>query len=109
MSVTNKTSELALIIVNHFESSRLDAEAIEPKLGLHKFTVGTSAPNMIAIQVPEVVQVGDYADKIYNFVDTMINEAGYEVTEPIAIHLYAPDQAHIEGRTLYPKSKKHLN
>jgi hypothetical protein len=109
MSVTNKTSELALIIVNEFESSRLNAESIDPKLGVHKFTIGTSAPNMIAIQVPEVVQVGDYADKIYNFIDTMIDEAGYEVTEPIAIHLYGPDQTHIVGRTLYPKSKKYAN
>jgi hypothetical protein len=103
MSVTNKTSELALIIVNEFESSRLNAESIDPKLGVHKFTIGTSAPNMIAIQV------GYYADKIYNFIDTMIDEAGYEVTEPIAIHLYGPDQTHIVGRTLYPKSKKYAN
>jgi hypothetical protein len=109
MPVTNKTSELALIIVNQFESSRLEAEAMDRKLRVHKFTIGTSAPNMIAIQVPEVVQVGDYAGKIYNFVDTMINEAEYEVTEPIAIHLYGRDQAHIVGRTLYPKSKKYVN
>jgi hypothetical protein len=26
------------------------------------------------------VQVGNYADRIYDFFDTMIDEAGYEVT-----------------------------
>jgi hypothetical protein len=109
MPVTNKTSELALIIVNQFENSRLEVEAIDPELGVPKFTIGTSAPNIIVIQVPKEAQEGDYTDRIYYLVDSIIEEAGYKVTEPIEIYIYGPDQAPIDGRTLYPKSKKHVN
>lgn len=62
MTVTNKTSELALIIVNQFESSRLKAEAIDPKFGRHQFNIGTTAPNLFAIQVPKVVEIANYTD-----------------------------------------------
>jgi hypothetical protein len=109
MPVTNKTSELAMIIVNEFEKFRLQWEATDPDLGKRKFIIGTSAPNIIVIQVPKEAQEGDYTDRIYSLVDSIIDEAGYVVTEPIEIYIYGPNQAPIDGRVLYPKSKKHVN
>jgi hypothetical protein len=109
MVVTNKTSELAFIIVNEFEKFRLDAEAPDPGLGSIKFIIGTSAPNIIVIRVPKEAEEGDYTIRIYELVDSIINDSGYKVTEPIEIFIYDHNQTPIDGRTLYPKSKKHVN
>ncbi|HEX8607510.1 MAG TPA: hypothetical protein VF679_02595 [Pedobacter sp.] len=109
MIVTNKTSELAAIIFHQFEDSRLKAEAINPELGRHKFTIGTTAPNLIAIQVPEVIQIDHYADSIFNIVISIIDEAGYQVTEPIEVHIYGPGKEPVADRTIYPTSKKYVN
>ena len=106
--VTIKTSELAEIIVNQFEISRLKAEAIDPVLGRYRFNIGTTAPNLIAIQVPEVVQIDNYTASIFSIIDSIIDESGYEVTEPIEIHINGPDQEHIGGCTLNPLSKQHV-
>jgi hypothetical protein len=109
MRVTNKTSELAAIIIIQFENSRLQAEAIDPELGRHKFTIGTTAPNLIAIQVPEVIQVDNYTDSIFNIVISIIDEAGYKVTEPIEVHIYGPCKELVADRIIYPTSKKYVN
>ena len=55
MDVTTKTSELARLIANQFEKSRLDAEEIDPELGRHRFIIETTDLNVISIQVPEVM------------------------------------------------------
>ena len=109
MIVTNKTSELAAIIISQFEHSRLTAEAIDPQLGRHKFTIKTSAPNLIAIQVPEVIQVNHYTDSIFDIVISIIDEAGYQVTEPIEFQIYGPDKVPVADRIIYPTSKKYVN
>jgi hypothetical protein len=109
MSVTNKTSELAQIIVNEFERFRLEAEETEPGLGSIKFIIGTSAPNIIVIRVPVEAEEGDYTIRIYELVDSIVTDSGYKVTEPIKIFIYDHNQTPIDGRTLYPKNKKHVN
>jgi hypothetical protein len=60
MDVTTKTSELAILIANQFEQSRLEAHKIDPELGKHKFIIEMTDSNVISIQVPEVIQVDNY-------------------------------------------------
>jgi hypothetical protein len=109
MIVTNKTSELAQIIIIQFENSRLEAEAINPELGRHKFNIGTTVPNIITIQVPEVILVDNYTDSIFSIIDSIIQEAGFQFTEAIEVHIYGPDHNHIDSRILSPTSKKFIN
>jgi hypothetical protein len=109
MVITSKTLELASIIGKHFESSRLKAEAINQELGRHKFIIVTKAPNLIAIQVPKVIKVNNYTESIFSIVESIIDETRFKVTEPIEIHIYGPDQAHVDSRTVFPTSKGYLN
>jgi hypothetical protein len=106
MDVTTKTSELARLIANQFEKSRLDAEEIEPALGRHRFIIETTDSNVISIQVPEVIQVDNYTDQIFSIVDSIMNEAKYEVTESIEVKIYGPDRMQLDNITYYPTSNQ---
>lgn len=106
MDITTKTSELAILIANQFEKSRLDAEVMDPELGRHRFIIETTDSNVISIQVPEVIQVDDYTDQIFSIVDSIMNEAKYEVTEPIEVKIYGPDRMQLDDITYYPTSKQ---
>jgi hypothetical protein len=106
MDITTRTSELAILIANQFEKSRLNAEEIDPELGRHRFIIETTDSNVISIQVPEVIQVENYTDQIFSIVDSIMNEAGYEVTEPIEIKIYGPDRMQLDDLTLYPTSEQ---
>ncbi|MEJ7557478.1 MAG: hypothetical protein WKF66_04160 [Pedobacter sp.] len=102
MDVTTKTSELAILIANQFEQTRLKAEEIDPELGRHKFIIEPTDSNVISIQVPEVIQVDHYTDRIFSIVDSIMVEAKYKVTEPIKIKIYGPDRMQLDDLTLYP-------
>jgi hypothetical protein len=109
MDVTTKTSELATLIANQFEQSRLNAEEIDPDLGRHRFIIEITDLNVISIQVPEVIQVENYTDQIFSIVDSIMNEANYEVTEPIEVKIYGPDRMQLDELTFYPTSNQILN
>jgi hypothetical protein len=105
MGIANKTTELALLIDNQFEQSRLQSEKIDPELGRHKFIIETTDANVISIQVPEVIQVPRYTEQIFNIVESIIDEASFQVTEPIEIKIYGPDRIQLDDLTLYPMSE----
>jgi len=102
----NKTSELASLIDDQFEQNRLLAEEIDPDLGRHKFNIEITDSNVISIQVPEVIQVENYTDRIFSIVDSIMNEAKYQVTEPINVKIYGPDRMQLDDLTYYPTSKQ---
>jgi hypothetical protein len=106
MDITTKTSELAILIANQFEQSRLEAQKIDPDLGRHRFIIESTDSNVISIQVPEVIQVDGYTDQIFSIVDSIMNEAKYQVTEPIEIKIYGPDRMQLDDITYYPTSKQ---
>ncbi|MEJ7557065.1 MAG: hypothetical protein WKF66_02080 [Pedobacter sp.] len=108
MDVTTKTSELAILIANQFEQTRLKAEEIDPELGRHKFIIEPTDSNVISIQVPEVIQVDHYTDRIFSIVDSIMVEAKYEVTEPIKIKIYGPDRMQLDELTFYPTFKQNV-
>jgi hypothetical protein len=107
MGIT-KTSELAMLIADQFEQSRLKAEEIDPELGRHRFIIEITDSNVISIQVPEVIQVDTYTDQIFSIVDSIMNEAKYEVTEPIEVKIYGPDRIELDELTFYPTSNQIL-
>jgi hypothetical protein len=107
MGIT-KTSELAMLIADQFEQSRIKAEEIDPELGRHRFIIETTDSNVISIQVPEVIQVENYTDQIFSIVDSIMNEAKYEVTEPIEVKIYGPDRMQLDELTFYPTSNQIL-
>jgi hypothetical protein len=108
MDITTKTSELAILIANQFEQSRLKAQEVDPELGRHKFIIETTDSNVISIQVPEVIKVDTYTDQIFSIVDSIMNEAKYEVTEPIEVKIYGPDRMQLDELTFYPTSNQIL-
>jgi hypothetical protein len=106
MDITTKTSELAILIANQFEQSRLEAQKIDPELGRHKFIIETTDSNVISIQVPEVIKGDTYTDQIFSIVDSIMNEAKYEVTEPIEVKIYGPDRMQLDELTFFPTSEQ---
>jgi hypothetical protein len=108
MDITNKTSELAILIADQFEQSRLEAEKLDPELGRHKFIIETTDADVISIQVPEVIQVPEYTKQIFNIVESIMDEAGYHIAEPVEIKIYGPDRMELDSLTFYPKSKEIL-
>jgi hypothetical protein len=109
MGTNNKTTELASLIKLQFEQSRLQSERIDPALGRHKFIIEITDSNLISIQVPEVIQVDNYTEQIFSIVDSIINEAGYQVTKTIEIKIYGPDRMQLDDRKFHPPSKLNVS
>jgi hypothetical protein len=105
MDVTIKTSDLALLIRNVFKYNVLLAEKFDKGLSKYQYYVSTVAPNHIGIQVPEVIKIDNYTKRIFNIIDSIMNEARYEVTEAIEIHIYGYDLEQIETLTIYSTPK----